>query len=170
LIELRGEDMATVAVSLPAVAGFDRRPQAPQQTASLDFHVWLPRTRQCVFNAWTVPEYIELWSNTDQSPDMHAEVDLGRGTSLLIAQSNGTTLYRIEGSYITVHRPDRLVLTWSFHSSTWNWNSLIQVNFEDVTGGTMLELVQSPIGPTEHRELHARWWQDRLDRLMRLLS
>ena len=82
--------MATIAVSLPAMTGFDRRPRELQQTDSLDFHIWLPRTRQCVFNAWTIPEYIELWSNTDQCPDVHAEVDLSKGTSLLVAQSNGS--------------------------------------------------------------------------------
>lgn len=162
--------MATVAVSLPAVPGFNRRPRELQQTESLDFHIWLPRTRQCVFNAWTIPEYIELWSNTDQSTSVHAEVDLSRGTSVLTAQNDGSLLYRIEGSYITIHRPERLVLTWSFHSSTWNWDSLIQIDFEEVTGGTMLGIMQSPIGRTEHREWHALWWQDRLDRLMRLLS
>ena len=162
--------MATIAVSLPAMTGFDRRPRELPQTDSLDFHIWLPRTRQCVFNAWTIPEYIELWSNTDQSPDVHAEVDMRRGTSLLIAQSNGSTLYRIEGNFLTVHPPDRLVLTWSFHSSNWNWDALVHVNFEDVTGGTMLGIVPSPIGRMEHRELHTRWWQERLDRLMRLLS
>jgi uncharacterized protein YndB with AHSA1/START domain len=162
--------MATVAVSLPAVPGFYRRPQKFERTDSLDFNIWLPRTRQCVFNAWTIPEYIELWTNTDQSPDVHAEVDLGRGTSLLVAQNSGTTLYRIEGSFLAIHPPDRLVVTWSFLSSSWNWDSLIQVNFEEVTGGTMLGIVQSPIDRTEHRELHDRWWQDRLDRLMRLLS
>ena len=75
---------------------------------------------------------------------MHAEVDLGRATSLLIAQNSGATLYRIKGSFLTIHPPDRLVLTWSFHSSTWNWDSLIQVNFEDVTGGTMLGIAQPP--------------------------
>jgi len=162
--------MATAAVNLPAVPGCYIRPQEFRKTDNLDFHIWLPRTRQCVFNAWTIPEYIELWNNTDLSHDVRAEVDLGRGTSLLVAQNDGSPLYRIEGSYISIHRPEKLVLTWSFHSSTWNWDSLIQVNFEEVTGGTMLGIVQSPIGRAEHRELHIRWWQDRLDRLMRLLS
>ena len=42
--------------------------------------VWLPLARQCVFNSWTIPEYIELWCKTDDFTDVHGAAKLCVGS------------------------------------------------------------------------------------------
>jgi uncharacterized protein YndB with AHSA1/START domain len=155
---------------VPAMPTRRSRSRQTYKADPLEFRLWLPRTRQCIFNAWTIPEYIELWSNTEQDSDVRVEADLCAGMLLLVAQRAGVTLYRVEGVYVEFEEPSRIVLTWEFESPDARWDSVVQVDFEDVTDGTVLKIAQSNICRAEHREMQERWWQPRLERMKTLLS
>jgi|GEM_PF-3016536 len=167
---MAASSMATNVVMAPAMPAQRSRSRQRFMADPLEFRLWLPRTRQCIFNAWTIPEYIELWSNTEQDSDVRVEADLCAGMLLLVAQKDDVTLYRIEGAYVEFEEPSRIVLTWTFESAEARWDSVVQVDFEDVTDGTVLRIAQSNICRPEHREMQERWWQPRLERMKVLLS
>jgi uncharacterized protein YndB with AHSA1/START domain len=142
----------------------------PPDVPDLKFAMWAPRARRCVFNAWTVPEFIEFWAGASDSTATKATASLSIGASFSItAWRRDVEQYRVSGQYLAIHEPNHIRCTWDTRTAGRNWSSTIQVNFEELEEGTFLRIVQSGIARTDHRERQSQWWHDHLENLRAFL-
>ncbi len=141
----------------------------PPDIPDLKFAMWAPRARRCVFNSWTIPEYIELWAGADCT-DIKATAHLCTGAPFSItAWRHGMEQYRVAGRYLLIDEPAHILCTWDTRSVGRQWYSTLRVNFEDFDEGTLLRIVQSGIELSDHRERQRQWWHERLEHLRALL-
>jgi uncharacterized protein YndB with AHSA1/START domain len=138
---------------------------------SLQCIVWLPRERECVFNSWTIPEYMELWTNADGFSDVQATSELRAGAPFsIVARRHGVVQYRVTGSYCDIEEPDHITCTWSFRSRGKEWDSTVRAEFRDLDGGTLLRILQSDIALNRHREEQSLWWRERFERMREVFT
>ncbi len=73
----------------------------------------IPASRDRVFDAWTDPALVQLWWGPAEVRCPHAEFDLKVGGKYRIANEfeDGRVLW-IEGEFVVVDPPARLVYTW----------------------------------------------------------
>jgi uncharacterized protein YndB with AHSA1/START domain len=141
----------------------------PLDIPDLKFAMWAPRARRCVFNSWTIPEYIELWAGADCT-DIEATAHLCTGAPFSItAWRHGIEQYRVAGRYLLIDEPAHILCTWDISSAGRQWYSTLRVDFEDFDEGTLLRIVQSGIELSDHRERQRQWWHERLEHLRALL-
>jgi uncharacterized protein YndB with AHSA1/START domain len=142
----------------------------PPDIPDLKFVMWAPRARRCVFNSWTIPEYIELWASSGDCTEIKATAYLCTGAPFSItAWRRDIEQYRVAGRYILIDEPAHILCTWDTRSAGRQWYSTLRVNFEEFEEGTLLRIVQSGIELSDHRERQRQWWHDRLEHLRALL-
>jgi uncharacterized protein YndB with AHSA1/START domain len=142
----------------------------PPEIPDLKFAVWAPRERRCVFNSWTIPEYIELWANTGDCTAIKVTARLCAGAPFSItAWRRNVEQYHVAGRYILIDEPHRIRCTWDTTSAGHHWTSTLQADFHDFEEGTLLRIVQSGIALSDHRERQRRWWHERLEHLRAFL-
>ena len=71
---------------------------------------------------------------------------------------------QIEGTYVVVDPPRKLVLTWKGRP-TENANTLVTVELTPVQGGTELRLTHEMLPTLENRTAHMGGWMNMLDHL-----
>jgi uncharacterized protein YndB with AHSA1/START domain len=129
------------------------------------------RLPECVFHAFTIPEYIELWNNAEGNAEVEVSVELKVGAQFSILARQGRALrYWVEGTYAKIEPGKRLEFRWKFCSRDRQWDSVVRVEFVPEGAGTLLRIVQSGSWSSEDREYQKRWWQQRVGRLKTLLA
>jgi uncharacterized protein YndB with AHSA1/START domain len=142
----------------------------PPDVPDLKFAMWAPRARRCVFNAWTVPEYVEFWAGARDSTATKATASLCAGALFSItAWRRDVEQYRVNGQYLVIQEPNRIRCTWDTSAAGRNWSSTLQVDFQDFEEGTLLRILQSGIARSDHRERQSLWWHHRLENLRAFL-
>ena len=129
----------------------------------IDLSVDLRRTvhapREQVFRTWTSPEVLMKWSPGPLGHHVvRAAMDVrpGGGFQITLANARTASVYTIEGTYVTVESPSRLVYSW-------RWDSRVAVEFRDEGDGTAVVLGHGSF-PTERlREYHTVGWSNFLD-------
>jgi len=118
-----------------------------------------------VFDAWTRPEHLRVWWGPRPVTCSRAEVDLRVGGRYRIdnALPDGT-IVSIEGEFREVHRPERLVYTWTMGQTT-EAPSVVTVRFEARGDATDVVIVHENIPSEETRESHEKGWVGCLDGL-----
>ena len=124
-----------------------------------------------VFDAWTSPEVMRRWFHP--APDWHtpeAEVDLqvGGKVRVVMRRHDGTEV-EAQGEYTLIHRPHRLVMTWTFDDDPSN-EQLIELSFSESEGSTTVLMVNSGISTDERRSGRHEGWRGCYDELERLLA
>ena len=143
---------------------------APSDVPDLKFAMWAPRARRCVFNAWTIPEYIEVWARTRDSSAVKATASLRSEAAFSItAWRRDVEQYCVTGRYIVIDQAHHIGCTWDTRTAGREWSSTLRVTFEDFEAGTLLRIVQSGIAHGSHRERQSQWWNDRLENLRAFL-
>jgi len=124
--------------------------------------------REHVFEAWTTPEALKRWWCP---PGWHAErmeVDLRVSGAFHLGMrrvSDGSTA-AVEGRFLEVQRPERLVYTWRWTGALKDMSeSRVTVEFVDEQGDTRLTLTHDrlPDIPLWHR--HRAGWIAACDRM-----
>ena len=75
-----------------------------------------------VFDAWTSPEVMRRWFHCEadwETPEAEVDLRVGGRVRVLMRQPDGTEA-RARGEYTLIDRPNRLVMTWTFHDDPSN--------------------------------------------------
>lgn len=130
-----------------------------------------PARAEDVFDAWTSPEVMRRWLHV--GPDWEtpvAEVDLrvGGAVRIVMRDTDGDD-HGASGTYITIDRPQRLEMTWSFDDDPSN-QQRIELSFSEADGATTVLFVNTAIATDERRDSQDRGWNGCLDQLERALA
>ncbi|HEX3596863.1 MAG TPA: SRPBCC domain-containing protein [Polyangiaceae bacterium] len=118
-----------------------------------------------LFAAWTEPEQLRAWWGPRPVTCSGAEIDLRVGGRYRIANAlpDGTT-FVIEGQFLVVEAPHRLVYTWRAGEDQ---TSRVTVRFEPRDDATEVIVVHEQIPDERLRDSHDGGWQGCLDGLER---
>jgi uncharacterized protein YndB with AHSA1/START domain len=126
-----------------------------------------------LFDAWTDPALLARWFHA--RPRWTTEVvccDLrvGGAWEIIMHPDDGSADCRVFGEYLTIRRPERLVLTW-YANEDRGYRTVVDLAFE-AKGPDATELVLNQTGLREDadREDHERGWQGCLASLERLVD
>ena len=124
-----------------------------------------------VFDAWTSPEVMRRCLHC--GPDWEtpvAEVDLrvGGAVRIVMRRPDGRQS-GMQGEYMVIDRPHRLVMTWTFDEAPAN-QQLIELTFEEAGGATTVIMTNREIATEERRQSQDEGWRGCLDQLERLLD
>ena len=124
--------------------------------------------REHVFEAWTTPEALKRWWCPPGWQAERMEVDLRVSGAFHLGMrrmSDGSTA-AVEGRFLEVQRPERLVYTWRWTGALKDMSeSRVTVEFVDEQGDTRLTLTHDrlPDIPLWHR--HRAGWIAACDRM-----
>jgi uncharacterized protein YndB with AHSA1/START domain len=133
-----------------------------------------------VFEAWSRAEQLERWLKPGRDVRMKAQVDcrVGGGLTFTFFNTDGT-INRVEGSYLVVRPPERLVFTWTWKSrevpagtvplpmpvDSIGVETLVTVDFAARPDGTLLTITHQRFESGSEAERHAGGWTGALDQL-----
>ncbi len=138
-------------------------------TLSIERAFRAPRER--VFDAFTNEEVLRRWWHAEHDWETSvAEVDLRVGGEVRVVMRDPHTgqEYGGGGRYTEIDRPHRLAFTWLWDDRT--ERQLIEVDFEDRGGATLVRFVHSGLWDEEAVRSHENGWTKALDNLARALA
>ena len=115
-----------------------------------------PRDR--LFDAWLDPEMLSRFMTP--GPDVtvaEARTDARVGGRFLVVMRAGDKDLPHQGTYKTIDRANRFAITWESPMSPVE-GSLVTVDFEDATGGTLVRLNHVRFPSEESRDNHEKGW------------
>ena len=124
-----------------------------------------------VFEAWTDPLQLKLWS-APEGMDVEAEVDLriGGRYRLRMKGSDGT-LFNAVGEYREIAPPHRLGYTWKWEEpGNDHYDTLVTVEFNDRDGATEVVLTHELFPDAEIAGKHSEGWTSCLNRLEKVFE
>jgi uncharacterized protein YndB with AHSA1/START domain len=124
-----------------------------------------------VFDAWTSPEVMRRWLHPFpqwETPEAESDLRAGGAVRVVMRRPDGTQS-ESRGGYVSIERPHRLVMTWTFEDEPTN-EQLIELVFSESDGTTTVLMVNSGISTDRRRERQDEGWRGCLERLEELLS
>ncbi|MGI3170470.1 SRPBCC family protein [Pseudooceanicola sp. C21-150M6] len=124
----------------------------------------IPAAPEKVFDAWLDPETMTRFMAPGGRPTLSAETDpkVGGAYELVMTNMEGTPL-RHWGEYRVIDRPNRLSFTWnSPHAEP---DSIVELTFEPVEGGTLVTLTHDRFPSEGSRSGHEGGWTSILELL-----
>lgn len=99
-----------------------------------------------VWRAWTEPDALRVWFGQSESPVWQAQMDVHKGGAyrLMLLEPSGA-IYSVQGAYLEVAPPNRLVFTWEQRGGPFQGEALITVELRAVNGGTELAFTLDPV-------------------------
>ena len=127
-------------------------------------------SRHRVFRAWTDPELLMRWFVEPDGEMRVAELDLRPGGRYALEGRVNEKPWRIEGTYLEVAPPEKLVYTWSWNNDPGlgdptGRDTLVTVEFRDQGSETELVLTHERLATERARAEHDAGWIGCLDRL-----
>ena len=139
------------------------------ESAEIRLEAYFPRSPQCVFNCWTIPEFIELVCAVDDL-QVTAEVKLQPGGRFVIASRSGRwDHHRIVGVFAEIDPGSCLTASWSYGFGTESWSSRVMLEFEGAGEGTRMRITQTGIVSSQQVKRQIEWWEQRLERMRTFL-
>ena len=126
---------------------------------------------EAVFDAWTSPEVMRRWFHCEadwETPEAEVDLRVGGQVRIVMRQPDGTEA-EARGEYTLIDRPNRLVMTWTFHDDPAN-EQLMELSFSESEGATSVVLVNSGISTDGRRDAQDWGWNGCLDQLERALA
>jgi uncharacterized protein YndB with AHSA1/START domain len=124
-----------------------------------------------VFDAWTSPEVMRRWLHPGadwNTPVAEADLRVGGEIRVVMRRPDGTG-GESRGRYVSIERPHRLVMTWTFDDEPTN-EQLIELSFSESEGTTTVLMVNSGISTDGRRQRQEEGWRGCLERLAELLA
>lgn len=123
--------------------------------------------REEVFEAWTDPEALMTWFGGASARTLDAAVDLRPDGRYRLTVESGAQVGSIEGSYVIVERPQRLVFTWCWDRRDIDGGreSLVTVEFHDRDGATEVVVTHEGLETSDSSAFHLRGWTASLEQL-----
>ncbi len=138
-------------------------------TLSIERAFRAPRER--VFDAFTNEEVLRRWWHAEHDWETSvAEVDLRVGGEVRVVMRDPHTgqEYGGGGRYTEIDRPHRLAFTWLWDDRT--ERQLIEIDFEDRDGATLVRFTHSGLWDEEAVRSHEDGWGKAFDNLERALA
>jgi uncharacterized protein YndB with AHSA1/START domain len=122
-------------------------------------------TPQKIFDLWTQPKLMARWMSPYPGVvACEAAADVRVGGAYKLSMESAGSSCEIEGTYIEVDPPTKLVFTWC-GPPTAGANTLVTLNLKPLQTGTKLTLTHEKLPTTEVRQGHAMGWANMLDHL-----
>ncbi|WP_138380966.1 SRPBCC family protein [Luteithermobacter gelatinilyticus] len=143
---------------------------AAARTLVLEWEFHAPVER--VYDAWTKPEYLVQWWGPEGMTVPTYEMDVREGGKWQTTMVNAAgEAYTVQGKYVTLERPTRLVMTWAWLTEgVPGHETLVEVTLQQTEAGTRLRLVQKVFDTEEQKTSHHEGWTSSLHCLERFLS
>ena len=129
--------------------------------------------RERVFDAWTTPEALKRWWCPPGWRSERIEVDLRAGGAYYFGmrQPDSDSVVSIQGRFLEVLRPDRLVYTWCWHGAFDGMqDTRVTVEFHSVDGGTDVVVVHENFPDVKLWQRHRGGWIAACDRMEQILE
>jgi uncharacterized protein YndB with AHSA1/START domain len=126
---------------------------------------------EAVFEAWTSEEVLRRWWRKERDWETtEAEVDVRVGGALRVVMRDPheDKEYGGSGRYTEVEPPTRLAFTWIWDGHT--TRTLIEIDFEETDGVTMVRFTQSGLWDEEALRDHEDGWSRFFVQLDRTLA
>jgi uncharacterized protein YndB with AHSA1/START domain len=132
-------------------------------------------SRQRVYRAWTDPELLMRWFVEGDGEMVVRELDLRAGGRYLLEGRDRGRLWRIEGRYLEVASPSKLVYTWSWDNEPGlgdkvGRDTLVTVEFLERGAETEVVVTHERLATERARADHGAGWIGCLDRLGSLVE
>ncbi len=126
--------------------------------------------RNNVFDAWTKPELMKQWyaPGSMKVPSASADLKIGGSYSVeMKGDMNGQPVNpTVSGVYQKIIPNELISFTWSWQNEPTN-ESLVTIEFKDVSGGTEVILTHERLRNAESKEKHQHGWLGCLENLQR---
>jgi len=127
-----------------------------------------PVSRERLFDAWTDPEEARQWFGGEGCNIRELKMDVRPGGKYtLVVDSCEHGVMEVAGEYREVARPSKLVYTWRWMDDA-DWEgveSVVTVEFIEVTGGAEVRLTHRGFPTEESRGNHEGGWTRSLEKL-----
>ncbi len=141
---------------------------AEQENIKLELKRIIPARREDVFKAWTDPSLMkQWWQQLDVKYAENIKLDLRKGGKYEIHMRTKTELYIMQGEYLEIVKPEKLVFTWRAES-TYQKETKVTVLLKDLGAETELLLTHEAFPDTKSRDGHFQGWRPVLENLERL--
>lgn len=121
---------------------------------------------QKIFDLWTRPELMARWmSPYPGAVHCEAVADVRVGGAFRLSIRSADSQCDIEGIYVEVERPKRLVFTWC-GPPTQGANTLVTLELKALKTGTELTLTHEKLPTDEVRQGHTIGWANMVDHLL----
>jgi len=133
-------------------------------------HFDVPREK--VFEAWTTPEALKRWWCPHGWLPERIDVDLRPGGAYCFAmrQAGAKAIVSIEGRFVDVIRPERLVYTWTWKGAFAGMpETFVTVEFHVAGPGTDVVVTHENFPDVRLWHKHRSGWIDACDRMERTL-
>jgi uncharacterized protein YndB with AHSA1/START domain len=128
--------------------------------------------RERVFDAWTTPEALKRWWCPRGWVPERIEVDLRTGGVYYFGMRRleDDSVVSIQGRFLEVHRPERLVYTWCWHGAFRGTpETRVTVVFLPVEGGTEVIVTHENFPDVALWQRHRDGWIAACDRMEQIL-
>jgi uncharacterized protein YndB with AHSA1/START domain len=123
-----------------------------------------------VFDAWTEPQHLNLWS-APEGMDVEAEVDLSVGGKYRIRMKGAEGEFNAVGEYLEIDRPNRIRYTWSWEEEGNDYyETVVTVEFHDRDGATEVVLIHEQFPDADIAGKHTEGWTSCLNRLEKVFT
>lgn len=114
-----------------------------------------------VFEAWTNPEQVKLWTCPDPGARVDVEIDLRVGGHYSIRMHVEGGPFTAYGTYREVDPPRRLVYTWDWKGEphAMKAETVVTVDFVPTEDGTEIRLTHDGFPTTDDRDGHEEGWK-----------
>lgn len=125
-----------------------------------------------VFEAWTQAEVLAKWFGPVGFKVLHTQIDLSVGGKYeIIIQSPDNNTIEHFGEYVEINEPNSLIFTWELKnqncagSEGQNISTLVTIQLEQTTNGTLLTLTHEKLPDQAAFAGHQFGWQSSLEAL-----
>ncbi len=128
--------------------------------------------RELVFAAWTKPEHLVRWWGPRGCTIPQCDLDVKKGgkwSTTMRHENNEEN--RVQGEYLEISQPDRLVFTWAWqYEDGPGHETTVSVTFEEQGGKTVMKFHQEMFQEEEYRNLHEQGWNSSFECLIDFLA
>jgi uncharacterized protein YndB with AHSA1/START domain len=128
--------------------------------------------RERVFDAWTTAEALKRWWCPPGWEPERIEVDLRTGGAyhLGMRQLDGDAVVSIDGRFLDVHRPEKVVYTWRWRGAFEGMpETRVTVEFLALEGGTEVVVLHENFPDVPLWQRHRSGWIAACDRMEQIL-
>jgi uncharacterized protein YndB with AHSA1/START domain len=128
---------------------------------------------QKVFDAWTSEEVLRRWFYGQpgwETPEAEVDLRVGGAVRIVMRNPDKGEDHGGGGHYTEIDPPTRLAFTWTWDRDEEDRKMLIEIDFEEADGATIVRFTHSGLRDEESARDHEGGWTTCFDNLERALE